>query len=80
MYFIKLLYFLRKKGALNNFLDNTKEPGLLAFAASHRLPPMFLMSMFVWSDTPQGEDYWRKLQDEYLEEIAEDLEKELTEE
>lgn len=68
----RLLYkFLKKKCCLSQYIDNTlfykniqtrKSPkDIINFLAKN----CDISYAFCWADTPQGQDYWEKLYDEF---------------
>ena len=66
---LKLLRsLLRSKGAYNKFKLNIKaQDGSIVTHLSTCSLACSIACAFVWSDTPEGSDYWSKLNDELLE-------------
>lgn len=70
--------FLSKKGALVNFVEAVeKNRGSERFVtlAEKRNPEDWVSGAFIWSETPQGSEYWSDLHEEWKQKLG-DLKKE----
>ena len=65
---LKLLRsLLRSKGAYIKFMLNAKRAGISLHALSICPLAHSIACAFIWADTPEGRDYWSKLNDELMD-------------
>ena len=59
--------FLRRKGAYTKFKSNMKRVGISLHDLSICPLAHSIACAFTWADTPEGRDYWSRLDDELMD-------------
>lgn len=71
MNLFEFIIWLQEHNALEAYINNVKRVGAVGMVStlSRFLPAETLFNAFIWSETPEGDEYWRDLEREIVEEV-----------
>lgn len=71
----KFVNFLKKKGAYDAFVRNFEKVGHANDCFEGIYPELYIRMAFVWKNTSEGHNYWRKLSHEWNKVVIQGLRK-----